>query len=49
MPLKPGKKNIGSNVSEMEASGYPHDQAVAAALNTALDKKKKPKPKPPEE
>lgn len=37
MPLKPGKdeKTIGKNISEMEASGHPHDQAVAAALHNA--------------
>jgi len=35
MPLLPGKKNIGSNISEMESSGHPHDVAVAAALNVA--------------
>ena len=37
MPLKKGKsrKTIGKNISEMESSGHPHKQAVAAALNTA--------------
>lgn len=35
MPLKPGKKNIGSNIKEMEASGHSKKQSVAAALNTA--------------
>ena len=35
MPLKPGKKNIGSNISEMEKSGHPKNQAIAAALNEA--------------
>jgi hypothetical protein len=35
VPLLPGKKNIGHNISEMEASGHPRDQAIAAALNTA--------------
>jgi ADP-ribose pyrophosphatase YjhB (NUDIX family) len=35
MPLLPGKKNIGHNISEMQASGHPHDQAIAAALNVA--------------
>jgi hypothetical protein len=35
MPLLPGKKNIGNNISEMESSGHPRDQAIAAALNTA--------------
>ncbi len=37
MPLKRGssKKTIGHNIGEMEASGHPHDQAVAASLNEA--------------
>lgn len=35
MPLKPGKKNIGSNIKEMEASGHPKKQAIAASLNEA--------------
>ncbi len=35
MPLKPGKGNIGSNIKEMEASGHPRAQAIAAALNVA--------------
>lgn len=35
MPLKPGKKNIGSNVKELERSGRPHKQAVAIALAEA--------------
>lgn len=35
MPLLKGKKNIGHNIEEMEASGHPHKQAVAAALHTA--------------
>jgi hypothetical protein len=47
MPLKPGKKNIESNIKEMENSGYPHKQAIAASLNearksgTKIPKKKK--------
>ncbi len=41
MPLKPGKKNIGSNVSELLATGRPRKQALAIALKTAgVDKKK---------
>lgn len=37
MPLKKGKskKTIGKNIEEMEASGHPHKQAVAAALDEA--------------
>ena len=37
MPLKHGKskKVIGQNIKEMEASGHPRKQAIAAALNTA--------------
>ena len=37
MPLAKGKsrKTIGKNIREMEASGHPEAQAVAAALNEA--------------
>lgn len=37
MPLKKGKskKVIGENIAEMEESGHPKKQAIAAALNTA--------------
>lgn len=37
MPLKSGKskETIGSNIKEMEASGHPQKQAVAASLNEA--------------
>ena len=37
MPLHEGKskKVIGENIHEMEVSGHPHDQAVAAALHNA--------------
>jgi hypothetical protein len=37
MPLRPGsdKKTISKNIEEMQASGHPHDQAVAAALHNA--------------
>jgi hypothetical protein len=43
MPLKPGKSNkiIGKNISEMEKSGYPAKQAIAASLNKAGKSKKK--------
>jgi len=37
MPLAKGKsrKTIGKNIKEMEASGYPPKQAIAASLETA--------------
>jgi hypothetical protein len=37
MPLKHGKskKVIGENIKEMEASGHPKKQSIAAALNEA--------------
>lgn len=37
MPLKKGssKKIIGSNIKEMEDSGHPKKQAIAASLNQA--------------
>lgn len=41
MPLLPGKKNIGNNISEMENAGHPHNQAVAASLNKASQTSKK--------
>lgn len=45
MPLKPGtsKAVIASNIKEMQASGHPHDQAVAAALHNAGYQPKKAK------
>ena len=49
MPLKKGtsKKTIGKNIKEMEESGHPKNQILAAALNEArksgakIPKKKK--------
>jgi len=37
MPLKPGKsqKVVSKNIEEMQKSGHPHDQAVAASLHNA--------------
>jgi hypothetical protein len=37
IPLKSGKskKVISENISEMQKSGYSHDQAVAASLRKA--------------
>jgi len=35
MPLLPGKASIGTNIKEMEASGHPRAQAIAAALHGA--------------
>ena len=37
MPLKSGtsRKVIGSNIKEMESSGHPKAQAIAASLNEA--------------
>lgn len=51
MPLEKGKSRavIGKNIAEMEASGHPKNQAIAAALNEArqsgakIPKKKKKK------
>lgn len=40
MPLKKGKKNIGPNITEMEKSGHPYKQALAASLSTVLGPKK---------
>jgi len=40
MPLLPGKRNIGHNITEMESAGHPRDQAIAAALDVARRKKR---------
>ncbi len=48
MPLKPGKKNVGKNIKELESTGkYGPKQAIAIALDVArksgakIPKKKK--------
>jgi len=43
MPLKKGysKKTVSKNISEMRRKGYPHKQAIAAAMQTASTAKKK--------
>jgi hypothetical protein len=43
MPLEEGtsRKVISNNIEEMEKSGHPHNQAVAAALHTAHPSKSK--------
>jgi hypothetical protein len=45
MPLKKGfsKKTIGENIREMKKAGYPQDRALAAALRTADEARKKKK------
>lgn len=42
MPLKPGssQETISQNISEMVRAGHPQDQAVAAALSTARERKR---------
>lgn len=46
MPLQPGDSAqvIKQNIAEMVRAGHPVAQAVAAAMRTALDSKKKKKP-----
>ena len=50
MPLEKGssEKVISTNIREMEATGHPHNQSVAAALHTAHPEKS-PKRKPKRE
>ena len=46
MPLKSGKKNIGSNIkTEMKTGKYPKKQAIAIALSVARKSGVKVKPK----
>lgn len=44
MPLKSGRsrKVIGNNIAEMEATGHPRNQSIAAALHKAGVKRKEP-------
>ena len=41
MPLKAGKKNVGSNIKKLKAEGYPQKQAVAIAMSVSKRKKKR--------
>ncbi len=43
MPLKKGKKNIGTNIKELEATGRKPSQAIAIALSVAGKSKQKRK------
>jgi hypothetical protein len=45
MPLPPGKKNIGRNITELSQTGRPRAQVLAIALKTAGVPKAKPRPK----
>jgi 8-oxo-dGTP pyrophosphatase MutT (NUDIX family) len=40
VPLPGGKKNIGSNIKELQAHGHPHDQSIAIALDVARRKRR---------
>jgi hypothetical protein len=35
MPLKKGKANVSSNITQLQREGYPQKQAVAIALQKA--------------
>lgn len=41
MPLKRGKKNMGSNYKKLRKEGYPQKQAQAIMLSKAFGKKAK--------
>ena len=45
MPLLSGKANIGKNIRELKATGRPHRQALAIALQKAYKKQKPAKSK----
>ena len=40
MPLLPGKKNVGTNIKELMATGRPQKQAVAIALSKLRGKRR---------
>jgi len=40
MPLKKGKKHVGTNIKELERAGKTRDQAIAIALSVARKSKK---------
>lgn len=48
MPLTTGKSQtaISSNISKLSDEGYPHDQAIAIAMDKAGKKKSKTRSKP---
>jgi hypothetical protein len=41
MPLKKGKKSMGSNIKKLKSEGYPQKQAVAIAMAKAKQTKKR--------
>ncbi len=43
MPLKPGKKNVGANIKELEYNGHPRAQSIAIALEKERESGKKKK------
>lgn len=45
-PLKKGKKNIGSNIKELESTGRKPSQAIAISLDVARKSGAKVAPKP---
>lgn len=47
MPLKRGKskKTIGQNIAELRRSGYPEDEAIKIAMETAGKSKSKKRKK----
>lgn len=41
VPLKPGKRNVGANISELVHAGKPQDVAVAIAMKESRKRKKR--------